>query len=102
MVSPEIAGSKRRAALVALVLAVVGAAAQVAGYTLGEGEELGFTILMYAGVFVAAAGVIVASAALVGDGPRLVALTAIVVAVAPVVVLLAVTALAQAAAPAAD
>ena len=93
MVSADIAASKRRAALVALVLAVVGSAAQVAGYTIGEGDALGFSILMYAGIVVAAAGVVVASAALVGEGPRLVPLAAIVVAVAPVVVLLAVTAL---------
>lgn len=92
MVSAEIAASKRSAAFVGLVLAVVGSAAQVCGYTIGEGDALGFSILMYSGVFVAAAGVVVASAAMVGDGPRLVAVTAIVVAVAPVVVLLAVTA----------
>ena len=92
MVSAEIAASKRRAAVVALVLAVVGSAAQVAGYTLGEGDALGFTIVMYAGVFVAAAGVVVASAAMVGEGPRAIAVPAILVAVAPVVVLLVATA----------
>jgi len=78
--------------VVALVLAVVGSAAQVAGYTLGEGDALGFTIVMYAGVFVAAAGVVVASAAMVGEGPRAIAVPAILVAVAPVVVLLVATA----------
>jgi len=93
VVSAEIAASKRRAAFVALVLAVVGSAAQVCGYTIGVGDALGFSILMYSGVFVAAAGVIVASAAMVGEGPRLIALSAIVVAVAPVVVLLVATAL---------
>jgi hypothetical protein len=92
VVSAEIAASKRRAAVVALVLAVVGSAAQVAGYTLGEGDALGFTIVMYAGVFVAAAGVVVASAAMVGEGPRAIAVPAILVAVAPVVVLLVATA----------
>ena len=92
MVSADIAASKRRAARVALALAVIGSAAQVAGYTIGVGDALGYTILMYAGVLVAAAGVVVASATLVGDGPRLTALAAIVVAVAPVVVLLLVTA----------
>ena len=92
MVSTEIAASKRRAAVVALVLAVVGSAAQVAGYTLGEGDALGFTIVMYAGVFVASAGVVVASAAMVGEGPRAIAVPAILVAVAPVVVLLVATA----------
>ena len=92
MVPAEIAASKRRAAVVALVLAVVGSAAQVAGYTLGEGDALGFTIVMYAGVFVAAAGVVVASAAMVGEGPRAIAVPAILVAVAPVVVLLVATA----------
>ena len=75
------------------MLAVVGSAAQVAGYTIGVGDALGFSILMYAGVFVAAFGVIIASAALVGEGPRLLPLVAIVIAVAPVVVLLVVTAL---------
>ena len=93
VVAADIAASKRKAALVALVLAVVGSAAQVCGYTIGVGDALGFSILMYSGVFVAAAGVVVASAAMVGEGPRLVAVTAIVIAVAPVVVLLAVTAL---------
>ena len=93
VVSAEIAASKRKAAVVALVLAVVGSAVQVFAYTAGEGDALGFSILMYAGVFVAAAGVVVASAAMVGEGPRLVAVAAIVIAVAPVVVLLAVTAL---------
>ena len=88
----RIAAAKRTAAVVALVLAVVGSAAQIAGYTLGEGDALGFTIVMYAGVFVAAAGVVVASSALVGDGPRMIALPAILIAVAPVVVLLIVTA----------
>jgi hypothetical protein len=92
VVSAEIAASKRKAARVALALAVVGSVTQVVAYTAGEGDALGFTVLMYAGVFVAAAGVVVASAAMVGEGPRLVALSAIVVAVAPVVVLLAVTA----------
>jgi len=92
VVSTEIAASKRRAAVVALVLAVVGSAAQVAGYTLGEGDALGFTIVMYAGVFVASAGVVVASAAMVGEGPRAIAVPAILVAVAPVVVLLVATA----------
>ena len=95
MVSAEIAASKRRAARVALVLAIIGSAAQVAGYTIGEGDALGYTIVMYAGVLVATAGVIVASAALVGEGPRVVALAAIAVAVAPVVVLLLVTAFTQ-------
>ena len=92
MISAEIAASKRRAARVALVLALIGSAAQVAGYTIGVGDDLGYTILMYAGVVIAAAGVVVASAAIVGDGPRALALTAIVVAVAPVIVLLLVTA----------
>lgn len=93
MVSAEIAAAKRTAALVGLALAVLGSAAQVVGYTLGEGDALGFTIVMYSGVFVAAAGVVVASAALVGDGPRAIALPAVLIAVAPVVVLLIVTAL---------
>jgi hypothetical protein len=92
VVSAEIAASKRKAALVSLALAVVGSVTQVVAYTAGEGDALGFTVLMYAGVFVAAAGVVVASAAMVGEGPRLIALSAIVVAVAPVFVLLAVTA----------
>ena len=94
MVSDEIAASKRVAARVGLALAVVGSAAQVAGYTLGEGDALGFTVLMYAGVLVAAAGAVVAWASIVGGGPRVTALTAIALAVAPVVVLLVATALA--------
>jgi uncharacterized membrane protein YGL010W len=97
VVSARIAASKRTAARVGLALAVVGSAAQVVGYTVGEGDAPGFTALMYAGVVVAAAGAVAAWSAIIGGGPRVVASTAIVVAVAPVVVLVVATALAQAA-----
>ena len=70
MVSDEIAASKRVAARVGLALAVVGSAAQVAGYTLGEGDALGFTVLMYAGVLVAAAGAVVAWASAAARAAR--------------------------------
>lgn len=81
--------SKRRASVVALVLAAIGSAAQVAGWNLGEENSLGYTIVVFAGLLVGALAVVIACAALVGSGPRAVALVAIALAVAPVVVLVA-------------
>ena len=86
--SQRIAASKRRGARFALVLAVVGAVAQVVGYRLGGDDALALSIVMYAGVVLASAAIILASATLVGVGQRVVPFVAIAVAVAPVTVLL--------------